>query len=153
EEFPHVSLWIPNRMEGVAIGSMEPLKVDLDAWRRRMDVPTVRDDMAAVGFHSPEDLAGSFVAADGALSRLIGDGPIVTDNRPRIEYYNLYPVDPMGYNDITKYQEPLDKYLAAPPADPARLRTAESVVYAIWHEHESAAAGRFDEARTFLETG
>lgn len=152
EEFPHVSLWIPNRMEGVAIGSMEPLKVDLDAWRGRMDVSTVRDDMAAVGFHSPEDLAASFVAADGTLSRLIGDGPIVTDNHPRIEYYNLYPVDPMGYNHIAKYQEPIDKYLAK-PADAARLRTAENVVFAIWHEHESSAAGRRDEARAFLETG
>jgi spermidine synthase len=153
EKFPHVSLWIPNRMEGVAIGSMEPLKVDLDAWRRRMAVPTVRDDMAAVGFHSPEDLAASFVAADGALSRFIGEGPIVTDNRPRIEYYNLYPVDPMRYDDITKYEDPVDKYLVEPPTDATRLRTAEDVVHAIWREHESSAAGRLDEARAFLETG
>jgi hypothetical protein len=153
QTFPHVSLWIPNRMEGIAIGSMEPLTVDLDGWRRRMDVSSVRDDMAAVGFHSPEDLAASFVAADGALSRLIGEGPIVTDNHPRIEYYNLYPVDPMGYDDIAKYQEPVDKYLAGAPIDPARLRMAEDIVSAIWHEHESSASGRFDEAKAILETG
>ena len=152
EAFPHVSLWIPNRMEGVAIGSMEPLTVDLEAWRRRMDVSTLRDDMSAVGFHSPEDLAASFVAADAALGRLIGAGPVVTDNHPRIEYYNLYPVDPMGYADITKFREPVEKYLTS-PTDAARLRKAEDIVSAIWHEHESSAAGRFDEAEAILETG
>jgi len=152
-EFPHVSLWIPNRMEGVAIGSMEPLKVDLDAWRGRMERSTVRDDLAAIGVRSPEDVAASFVAADGALRRFIGDGPIVTDDRPRIEYFNLYPIDPMGYDDITKHQERVDTYLTHPLRDAAALRKSETVVNAIWREHEAAAAGYFVQARAFLETG
>ena len=84
-EFPYVSLWIPNRMEGVAIGSMEPLRVDVGEWRRRMSAPQLRDDLAAIGFRSPVDVAVTFVAADRALSDFIGDGPIVTDDRPRIE--------------------------------------------------------------------
>ena len=152
-EFPHVSLWIPNRMEGVAIGSTEPLQVDLEAWRQRIAASGVRDDLNAIGFRSPEDLAASFVAADDALRRLIGDGPIVTDDRPRIEYYNLYPIDPMGYDEITTHLEPIDKYLTQPPADAERLRNAEKVVNAIWRQHESAAAGRVEEAQAFLETG
>jgi spermidine synthase len=151
-EFPYVSLWIPNRMEGVAIGSMEPLKVDLGEWRRRMQVPGLRDDMAAIGFHSPEDLAATFVAAGRALNGFIGDGPIVTDNRPRIEYFNSYPIDPMSYDDITKHREPIDGYLTAPLADATVLRTSEQVTYSIWREHEAAAANRFDDARAFLET-
>ncbi len=151
-EFPYVSLWIPNRMEGVAIGSMEPLNVDLGEWRRRMQLPGLRDDMAAIGFHSPEDLAATFVAAGRALEGFIGDGPIVTDDRPRIEYFNFYSVDPMRYNDITKHREPIDSYLTAPLADAAVLRTAEQVTHSIWSEHEAAAANRLDDARAFLET-
>lgn len=151
-EFPYVSLWIPNRMEGVAIGSMEPLNVDLGEWRRRMQLPGLRDDMAAIGFHSPEDLAATFVAAGRALEGLIGDGPIVTDDRPRIEYFNFYSIDPMRYNDITKHREPIDSYLTAPLADAAVLRTAEQVTHSIWSEHEAAAANRLYDARAFLET-
>jgi len=151
-EFPYVSLWIPNRMEGVAIGSMEPLNVDLGEWRRRMQLPGLRDDMAAIGFHSPEDLAATFVAAGRALEGFIGDGPIVTDDRPRIEYFNFYSIDPMRYNDITKHREPIDSYLTAPLADAAVLRTAEQVTHSIWSEHEAAAANRLYDARAFLET-
>jgi predicted membrane-bound spermidine synthase len=151
-EFPHVSLWIPNRMEGVAIGSMQPLTVDLGEWRRRMQVPGLRDDMAAIGFQSPEDLAATFVAAGRALDSLIGAGPIVTDDRPRIEYFNFYSIDPMRYGDITKYREPIDRYLTAPRADTAALRTAEHVMHSIWMEHEAALAQRLDDARAFLET-
>jgi predicted membrane-bound spermidine synthase len=151
-EFPYVSLWIPNRMEGIAIGSMQPLRLDLGSWRRRMESPALRDDLAAIGFRSPEDLAATFVAADRALLEFIGDGALVTDNRPRIEYFNLYPIDPMGYDEITRHQEPIDKYLIEPAEDVAALRTAEKVMNSIWRQHEAAAANRFDEARGFLET-
>ena len=151
-EFPYVSLWIPNRMEGVAIGSMEPLKVDLGEWRRRMQSPGLRDDMAAIGFHTPEDLAATFVAAGPALQRFIGGGPIVTDDRPRIEYFNFYPIDFMDYDEITKSREPIDSYLSTPLADVARLRAAERVTESIWREHEAGAADRQAEARAFLET-
>ncbi|HEX7137079.1 MAG TPA: hypothetical protein VF219_04505, partial [Vicinamibacterales bacterium] len=51
------------------------------------------------------------------------------------------------------HQESIDKYLTEPPIDAARLRKAETVVNAIWREHESAAAGRFGEARGVLESG
>jgi spermidine synthase len=150
--FPYVSLWIPNRMEGVAIGSMEPLAVDLGEWRRRMQSPGLRDDMAAIGFHSPEDLAATFVAAGRALESFIGDGPIVTDDRPRIEYFNFYSIDPMRYDDITKHREAIDGYLAAPLTDASSLRAAEQVTHSIWMEHEAALANRLDDARAYVET-
>lgn len=151
-EFKYVSLWIPNRMEGVAIGSMEPLQIDLGEWRRRMQRPGLRDDMTAIGFHSPEDLAATFVAANQALTLVIGDGPLVTDNHPRTEYYNFYPVDPMGVDDIATRREPIDSYLTAPLVDAAPLRKAEHIMESIWREHEAGAQNRFDEARRLLDT-
>ena len=84
-EFPHVSLWVPSRMEGVVIASMEPLKIDVAAWQRRMSVPALRTDLEAIGFRSPEDIVATFVAADGALAKFVGDVPLITDDRPRVE--------------------------------------------------------------------
>jgi spermidine synthase len=150
-EFPHVSLWIPNRMEGVLIGSMGPLRIDLASWRRRMTAPALGTDLEAIGFRSPEDLAATFVAADSALADLVGDGPIVTDDHPRIEYFNFYPTDPMSYDEIVRRREPVEKYLVTPPSDPAALRAATEVVTLIWKEHEKSAAYRRDEARPLIQ--
>jgi predicted membrane-bound spermidine synthase len=150
-EFPHVSLWIPSRMEGVAIGSMEPLRIDLSNWRRRMNAETLRTDLAAIGFRSPEALAATFVGADRALLALIGDGPIVTDDHPRIEYFNFYPIDRMRYDEILDHREPVEEYLAAPPGDPAALEAAREIVTLIWKEHEASAAKCHDEARDLLQ--
>lgn len=150
-EFPHVSLWIPSRMEGVVIASMEPLKIDLAGWRQRMSAPDLRTDLGAIGFRSPEDLAAIFVAADGALDRLVGDVPIVTDDRPRIEYFNLYPAVRMTYDQITEGREPIGRYLSAPPGDPAALQAAQDVVTLMWKEHEASFTGRREEARRFLQ--
>ena len=150
-EFPHVSLWIPSRMEGVVIGSMEPLRIDLAGWRQRTSVPGLRADLEAIGFRSPEDLAATFVAADGALVRLVGDVPIVTDDRPRIEYFNLYPTGRMTYDQIAGGREPIARYLTAPPDDPVALTVATEVVTLIWKEHEASVTGRREDARLFLQ--
>ena len=150
-EFPHVSLWIPSRMEGVVIASSEPLEVDLDAWRNRLRVPEVRADLEAVGFRTAEDLAGMFVAADGALAALVGDAAIVTDDRPRIEYFNLYPSVRMTYAQIIERREPVEKYLVPAPDDPGRLQAAKETATLIWKEHEASATRRRDDARLYLE--
>jgi predicted membrane-bound spermidine synthase len=150
-EFPHVSLWIPSRMEGVAIGSMEPLRIDLNDWRQRMNTDALRTDLAAIGFDSPEEMAAIFVAADRALALLVGDGPIITDDQPRLEYFNFYPIDPMRYGQILDCREPVEKYLAAPPGDPVALQAAREIVSWIWKEHEASAAGHHDEARDLLQ--
>jgi predicted membrane-bound spermidine synthase len=150
-EFPHVSLWIPNRMEGVVIASTEPLSVDLAGWRQRMSAPELRTDLEAIGFRSPEDLAAIFVAADGALAHLVGDVPIVTDDRPRIEYFNRYPSVRLTYDQVTQDREPVEKYLASAPVDPAALAAAREVVGLIWKEHEAFAAGRREEAGVLLQ--
>jgi spermidine synthase len=149
-EFPHVSLWVPNRMEGVVIASMVPLKVDLAAWRQRMSAPTLRADLQAIGFQSPEHLAATFVAANGALAKLVGDAPMVTDDRPRIEYFGLYPAVRLSYDRIIEAREPVETYLTAPVTDPVALQMAREVTMLIWKEHEASAARRRDEARQFL---
>ena len=148
--FPHVSLWIPNRMEGILIASREPLRVDLPAWEHRMREPALRLDLEAIGFHSPEDLAGTFVAGDAALASFVGDGPQVTDDRPRIEYFNFYPSVPLSYDEIIAHREGIEKYLTSAPPNPPTLDSARNLIALIWREHEAAVAGRRDEMNRLL---
>jgi hypothetical protein len=148
--FPHVSLWIPNRMEGILIASREPLRIDLQAWEHRMREPALGMDLEAIGFHSPEDLAGTFVAGDAALARLVGDGPQVSDDRPRIEYFNFYPSAPITYDDIIAHREGMEKYLTSAPPQAPTLDSARDVIALIWREHEAGVAGHRDERSRLL---
>jgi spermidine synthase len=150
-EFPHVSLWIPNRMEGVALASLEPLRIDPDQFHRRMSEPTLQADLTAYGLGESEQLLAAFVAADNDLARLVGPVPVVTDNRPRIEYFNFYPQQLMRFADILPHRQPIEKYLAHPLPDPERLENCRQVVTHIWYSHEAESDGRYAEAMRLLQ--
>jgi spermidine synthase len=149
-QFKHVSLWLPDRMEGVAIASDEPLLVDRETLSRRMSAPAVADDLTAVGLRSPEDLLATFVAADETLAAYLSDTPSLTDDRPRIEYHNFYPPDPIRVEDLKRLREPVERYLTISSSEDTQLDAARNVVEAIWDEHEASADGDLNAARSAL---
>ena len=151
-QFKHVSLWLPDRMEGVAIGSDEPLQIDRDILARRMSAPAVADDLTAIGLRSPEDLLATFVAADETLAAYLGNTPSLTDNRPRTEYYNFYPMEPIRVGDLKRLREPVERYLTVSSSEDGPLDVARNVVEAIWDEHEATAYGNAVAARSALST-
>jgi len=164
KQFKHVSLWLPDRMEGVAIASDEPLQIDRDVLVRRMSAPAVADDLTAIGISSPEHLLATFVAADQTLAAYLNDTPSLTDDRPRIEYYNFYPIAPIRVADLKRLRAPVENYLTISPAEAIspseaigpsenrRLDVARKVVEAIWDEHEATVDGDATAARSALGT-
>jgi spermidine synthase len=149
-EFKHVSLWLPDRMEGVAIASDEPLHIDRDELARRMAEPAVAADLTAIGLRSPDDLLATFVAADETLAAYLADTPTLTDDRPRIEYYNWYPVKPIRVADLKRLRQPVERYFTVGSPKDRQLDIARSVVEAIWDEHEATATGDLAAARSAL---
>jgi len=149
--FKHVSLWVPSRMEGVAIASDEPLQINRDVLSARMSAPAVADDLTAIGLRSPDDLLATFVAADERLAAFVRDVPSLTDDRPRIEYYNWDPPDPISVADLERLREPVERYLTDnSPSEDVRLDAARSVVDDIWEEHQATARGDTASARSVL---
>jgi spermidine synthase len=149
-QFKHVSLWLPSRMEGVAIGSDEPLKIDPRALAMRMSEPAVAEDLTANGLRSPEDVLATFIVADEKLAAFVGDAPSLTDDRPRLEYYNWYPLSPVSVGELKRLREPVEAYLAGSSIDEARLGTARTVANAILDEHKATADGDELAARAAL---
>jgi spermidine synthase len=149
-KFKHVSLWLPSRMEGVAIASDEPLKIDPGELAARMSEPAVAEDLTEVGLRSPEDLLATFVAADEKLAAFVRDVPRLIDDRPRIEYYNWYPLNPILAGDLKRLREPVEGYLTDHSIEEARLDTARAVADAILDEHKAAADGDMPAARAAL---
>jgi spermidine synthase len=140
-KFKHVSLWLPSRMEGVAIASDGPLKIDPRELASRMSEPDVAKDLTTVGLRSPEDLLATFVAADERLAAFVGNVPSLTDDRPRIEYYNWYPLNSVRAEELKRLREPVEAHLANTAIDEGRLDTARTVANAILDEHEATADG------------
>jgi spermidine synthase len=134
----------------VAIASDEPLLVDRETLARRMSAPSVADDLTAVGLRSPEDLLATFVAADETLAAYLSDTPSLTDDRPRIEYHNFYPPDPIRVEDLKRLREPVERYLTISSSEDTQLDAARNVVEAIWDEHEASADGDLTAARSAL---
>lgn len=129
-EFPHVSLWVTNRMEGIAVASDQPLRIDEAELRRRMAEPRVHASLAAVGLETPEDLLGTFFAADDALEAWVADTPTVTDDRPRIEYHRYFDYRMITPAEIAAIREDVGKYMTAPPTHPQQLQAAREAVVA-----------------------
>lgn len=149
-QFKYVSLWLPSRMEGVAIASDEPLTIDPRALARRMSEPAVAEDLTANGLRSPEDFLATFIAADEKLAAFVGDVPSLTDDRPRLEYYNWYPLRSVSVDELKRLREPVETYVAGAAIDEARLDTARKVADAILDEHKATADGDASAARAAL---
>src|SRR5262249_15833857 len=144
-------LWVPDRMEGVAIASDEPLQIDRDVLGKRMSATAVADDLTALGLDSPEDLLATLVAADEMLAAYLGNTPSLMDDRPRIEYYNWYPVKPIRVEELKGLHEHAERYFTISPSKDRELNVARSVIEAIWDEHEATEYGDVIAARLALK--
>ncbi len=86
--FPEVTLWLT---ADLVIGSQQPITLDLAEVARRFEAPAARQAMRDAGIEGPEWVARSFVADRAEIDAYVGDGPILTDDRPIIEYYRSLP--------------------------------------------------------------
>lgn len=85
--FPHVMM---SELAGsrFLLGSNEPISLDRDVMRERL-TPDVLDHLMQAGVAGAEAFLTSFSLGDEALRAAIGAGPVVTDDRPINEYFNL----------------------------------------------------------------
>ena len=86
--FPYVTLWLT---ADLVIGSNEPIQLDLAETARRFESPKARAALLQAGFGKVEDVAAAFVATREEIEAFIGPGPILSDDRPFIEYYRSLP--------------------------------------------------------------
>ena len=107
--FPHVTAWAGGSM---LVGSNEPITIDPAAVRARLADPAWQPVLGEVGIVDWNAFAGLFTADDAALRAAIGDGPVLTDDRPRLEYYRTLPADEGGWAADTVPVTPIDTILS-----------------------------------------
>ncbi|MEJ2215819.1 MAG: fused MFS/spermidine synthase [Gemmatimonadota bacterium] len=85
--FPHTTLWFsPLRSLGLLVGTQEPLQVDYQAIKRKMQRPGVRQQLARVGVIEPLDVLAWFVMGETRLRNYVKDARLNTDDHPYLEF-------------------------------------------------------------------
>ncbi len=87
EAFPHVQLWLPSVRDAVLIGSDEPLLLDLERVNQAYEEPKTRENLRRAYLETPEALLATFLLDREALARWAGGAPVITDDRPLMEFF------------------------------------------------------------------
>ncbi len=88
EVFPHATLWYDANF---MVGSLKPLSIDPAALERMRQNPETRAALDAVGLKTFENLRSWFTAGPDEMRAFVGDGPLLTDDRPLVEYHHWLP--------------------------------------------------------------
>jgi spermidine synthase len=90
EAFPHVQLWLPSVRDAVLIGSERPLRLDPERLRAAYAAPATHASLEAAYFESPEALLATFLLDRDGVARWAAGADLITDDRPRIEFFRRY---------------------------------------------------------------
>ena len=108
--FPDMTLWGDGSL---MVGTKRPLTIDLDAYRSKLADPAIRKVLERYNLDREDKLLKQFVAAPDDVRRLVGDGPVTTDDHPLVEYFLSRPQDeaPMDlsstYGDVMPFVKSL----------------------------------------------
>lgn len=108
EAFPHATLWLAGDL---LIGSPGPLRVDAARLEERLADPAARAALAEVGLNRPQDVLTHFRADAAELRAYAGPGPLLTDDRPLLEYFRALDL-PTGPADLERFSGDVRKVLA-----------------------------------------
>ena len=88
EVFPHATLWNDGEF---MVGTLEPLTIDQATLDRLRSDPATRDALDAIGLTGFEVLRSWYTAGADDMRALVGAGPVLTDDRPLVEYSHWLP--------------------------------------------------------------
>jgi spermidine synthase len=91
--FPNTTLWADGTL---MIGSRDPLTLSRAAFERKLSDPAMRAALSDVGLTTFDALVASYTAGPDEMRAFVGTTPVLTDDRPRIEYFGSLPENEPG---------------------------------------------------------
>ena len=86
--FPHATLWAEG---SVLIGSTKPLRMSRGDFEWKLAIPERAQGFRDINVTKFEDLTNLYTAGPNELANYVGDGPLLTDDRPLAEYFLSLP--------------------------------------------------------------
>lgn len=88
QAFRHVDLWV---FGALLLGSNEPMDISAESLGRRWQSRNLDELLAGSGFESPEALRSLHSMNDRELRAWAGEGPVMSDDHPYVEYFLSLP--------------------------------------------------------------
>jgi spermidine synthase len=86
--FPHATLW---HDANFMVGTKQPLRLDRGTIERLRESPMTGAALGDVGLRTWADLRSWYTAGPEEMRAFVGPGPILTDDRPLVEYHHWLP--------------------------------------------------------------
>lgn len=86
--FPDATLWNGGTL---MVGTRRPLTISRAAYERKLEDPDTFAALESAGLQSYDALLGAYSADAEAMRAFVGDGPLLTDDRPLLEYHKSLP--------------------------------------------------------------
>lgn len=86
--FPEATLWFDANF---MVGTRRPLALDPGALDRLRETPQTRAALNEVGLTGWQELRSWYTAGPDEMRAFVGPGPILTDDRPMVEYHHWLP--------------------------------------------------------------
>ena len=113
--FPETTLWSDGSL---MIGSRTRLNLRRSDFERKLQVPEQRAVLELLGLTTFEALLGQFIAGPDELRAYVGPGPVLTDDRPLVEYFLGLPRDKAA--DLSGVRGDVRKFVDAESVDDKR---------------------------------
>ena len=88
EAFPETTVWGGGTL---LVGKRRPLRLSRATYEQRFADPAFVEAAAPLGLRSFEDLLAFYTAGGDQLRAFVGAGPVLTDDRPLVEYFMSLP--------------------------------------------------------------
>jgi spermidine synthase len=88
--FPETTVWAGGSL---LLGSTEPLRLRRPDFDWKLHVPERRAMMEMLGIRRFDELLRLYLAGPAELRQYVGEGPVLTDDRPLVEYFLSLPRD------------------------------------------------------------
>jgi spermidine synthase len=82
--FPEATLWADGSL---MVGSLDPLRFGRASFERKLQDPDVAFGLARVRLDTFDALTRRYTAGPDEMRRFVGDGSVLTDDRPLLEYH------------------------------------------------------------------
>jgi spermidine synthase len=114
EVFPDATLWYDANF---MVGTLQPLSIDPGALDRMRQDPQTREALDAIGLKSFEILRSWFTAGPDEMRAFIGDGLVLTDDRPLVEYHHWLPrPEEQPPLNLSSLKGDVTRFIASPAA-------------------------------------
>jgi len=117
--FPHTTLWYGGSL---MVGSSRPLVLDEDAFAKKLERPAARTALSDVGLGSFSELLSHYTAGPAELRAFVGEGLILSDDRPLTEYFLSLPQHDAQV-DLSKLQGDVSRHVRRAGAHPGAAPT------------------------------